>query len=208
MTGRVVAFSNRLNTILVPQSFMDEANALLSPDRKPVSSRLIIDVKNPADERIATYLDEHGYTAESGGADAGRMTYFLRVIIGIVLTVGLVICALSFYVLLLSIFLLLQKHTEKIDNLLLIGYTPLQVAMPFHILSLGLNLLVLLLAFAAVGEVQSVYFPQLQAIYPDLQEASSDAVLYLGIALFAFVALLNFFAIRYKVVRIWYIHRK
>ena len=53
LSGRVVAFSKKLNTILVPQTFMDEMNATLSPDRQPEPSRLILTVSNPADERIA-----------------------------------------------------------------------------------------------------------------------------------------------------------
>ena len=122
LSGRVVAFSKKLNTILVPQTFMDEMNATLSPDRQPEPSRLILTVSNPADERIATYLKDHSYETEANDAEAARTAHFLRIIISIVLVVGLIISALAFYVLLLSIFLLLQKNTEKIDTLLLIGF--------------------------------------------------------------------------------------
>lgn len=208
MHGKVVAFSNRLNTILVPQKFLDEANAELSPDREPQSSRLILNVKNPADERIATYLESHKYEVEGDGADAGRMTFFLRMVVGIVLGVGLVICALSFYVLLLSIFLLLQKHTEKIDNLLLIGYSPLKVAMPFHLLSWGVNSGVLLLSIAAVAYLRSCYVPLLVLVYPQLETGSLLPACAAGIVLYFLVSLLNYFAIFRKVKNIWYIHRR
>lgn len=128
LTGRVVAFSKKLNTILVPQAFMDEMNTTLSPERKPEPSRLIVTVSNPADERIAEYLSNHSYETEADDAEAARTAHLLRIIISIVLVVGLIISALAFYVLLLSIFLLLQKNTEKIDTLLLIGYSPQAVA--------------------------------------------------------------------------------
>ena len=58
-----------------------------------------------------------------------RQTWFLKVIIGIVLSVGLLISVLSFYILMLSIYLLLQKNTSKLENLLLIGYSPAKVAL-------------------------------------------------------------------------------
>lgn len=208
MNGKVVAFSNRLNTILVPQKFLDEANAELSPDREPVSSRLILNVKNPADERIAAYLDEHRYEAEGNVADAGRMTFFLRMIVGIVLGIGLIICILSFYVLLLSIFLLLQKHTEKIDNLLLVGYSPSKVALPFHLLSWGLNSVVLLLSLLIVVIMRGYYLPLLEQVYPQLAEISMVPTLLLGGFLYGFVTLLNYYAIRRKVTNIWYMHRR
>lgn len=43
---------------------------------------------------------------------------------------GMAFSAMSFYVLMLSIFLLLQKNSDKIENLLLLGYAPTRVARP------------------------------------------------------------------------------
>ena len=162
LSGRVVAFSKKLNTILVPQTFMDEMNATLSPDRQPEPSRLILTVSNPADERIATYLKDHSYETEANDAEAARTAHFLRIIISIVLVVGLIISALAFYVLLLSIFLLLQKNTEKIDTLLL--------------------------------------------IYPSYSAANLYPALLTGLALYLTVLVLNYVAIRRKVLHVWHLH--
>lgn len=207
MYGRVVAFSDRLNTILVPQEFMDEANSALSPDRKPSISRLIVEVRQPADERIATYLQEHRYEEEGDAADGGRMAYFLRLVVGLVLVVGLIICALSFYVLLLSIYLLLQKHTEKIDILLLLGYTPRAVSLPFQLLSGSLNLAVWLLAMAGVSALRGIYLPLLESVYPRLGAGSLWVTFAAGGMLFFLVTLLDAAAVGRKVKKIWYIHR-
>ena len=57
----------------------------------------------------------------------------------------------------LSVFLLLQKNTAKLENLLLIGYSPSKVALPYHVLTVGLNLLVLLLAVIGVVWLRSYY---------------------------------------------------
>ena len=122
--GNIVGFSNRLNTILVPQSFMNWANKNFAPDAEAQPARLIIEVSNPADSSIASYFQKKGYETEDGKLDAGKTTYFLRLIVGIVLGVGLFISILSFYILMLSIFLLLQKNTTKLESLLLIGYSP------------------------------------------------------------------------------------
>lgn len=126
--GNIVGFSNRLNTILVPESFMVWANKNFAPEAEAQPSRLIIEVGNPADASIAKYFQQKGYETEDGKLDAGKTTYFLRLIVGIVLGVGLFISVLSFYILMLSIFLLLQKNTTKLENLLLIGYSPARVA--------------------------------------------------------------------------------
>ena len=119
--GRIVGFSNRLNTILVPETFMNWANARFASNRRNLPSRLIVEVHNPADERIVKFLKEKGYEIEGDQLDAGKTTWFLKLVVGIVLAIGLVICILSFYILMLSIYLILQKNTEKLENLLLIG---------------------------------------------------------------------------------------
>lgn len=205
-TGHVVAFSRRLNTILVPQAFMDHMNALLAPGSTAQPSRLIVEVDNPADSRIADYLDRYGYDTEATDADASRAAGLLRIIVGIVLLVGLVISILAFYVLLLSIFLLMQKHTEKIDNLLLLGYTPRQVARPFHLLTLLLHVVVLLLALACVVVLRSWYLPRFGGLYGAFQPSAFMPTVITGVALFLLVAVLHYVAVRRKVIAIWHMH--
>lgn len=206
LTGRVVAFSKKLNTILVPQAFMDEMNTTLSPERKPEPSRLIVTVSNPADERIAEYLSNHSYETEADDAEAARTAHLLRIIISIVLVVGLIISALAFYVLLLSIFLLLQKNTEKIDTLLLIGYSPQAVARPYHLLTISLNTLVLILSVIIVLLLRGYYLPLFGQLYPSYSAASLSPALLIGVALYLLVTLLNYVAIRRKVMSVWHLH--
>ena len=206
LTGRVVAFSKKLNTILVPQAFMDEMNTTLSPERKPEPSRLIVTVSNPADERIAEYLSNHSYETEADDAEAARTAHLLRIIISIVLVVGLIISALAFYVLLLSIFLLLQKNTEKIDTLLLIGYSPQAVARPYHLLTISLNTLVLILSVIIVLLLRGYYLPLFGQLYPSYSAASLSPALLTGVALYLLVTLLNYVAICRKVMSVWHLH--
>ena len=74
--GNIVGFSNRLNTILVPESFMVWANKNFAPEAEAQPSRLIIEVGNPADASIAKYFQQKGYETEDGKLDAGKTTYF------------------------------------------------------------------------------------------------------------------------------------
>lgn len=207
MTGKVVAFSRRLNTILVPQTFMDESNQSLAPEAETQPSRLILSVHNPADERIATYLQSHNYDTETTDAEASRTANFLRLISVIVIIIGLVISVLAFYVLLLSIFLLLQKHTEKIDSLLLIGYHPATVARFYYALAIGLNVFVLIAAFLLASSARKYYLPLFGELYPTYEASAILPALLAGIALFALVSILNYTAIHRKVMKIWDMHK-
>ena len=134
--GKVVAFSSTLNAVLVPQAFIDWSNKEFAPEDHTRPSRLLMQVSNPADEKITTYFQQNGLEMESDRLNAEKTTYFLRLIVTIVMVIGLIISALSFYILMLSIYLLVQKNTEKLQNLLLIGYRRTRIALPYQLLTM------------------------------------------------------------------------
>ena len=198
--GRIADFSNRLNTILVPESFMAWANTHYGEGGiRKEPSRLIVEVNNPTDERIAQFFRERGYDTEDDKLDAGKTTWFLKVIVGIVLSVGLLISALSFYILMLSIYLLLQKNTTKLENLLLIGYGPNRVAFPYQSLTILLNAVVLVLSVGIVLYVRTLYLDLVEQMFPSLNAGSWWLMLVVGILLFVAVSMFNIMAIRKKV---------
>ena len=197
--GNIVGFSNRLNTILVPQSFMNWANQRYSPQSNVNPSRLIIEINNPADASVVKYFQDKGYEAEDGKLDNGKINYFLRVIVTIVLCVGILICILSFYILTLSIYLLVQKNTTKFENLLLIGYTPFQVALPYQLLSVSLNIIILVLSLVSVSLLRNLYSSQISLIYPQFTGESPLFIYIIGTVLLIFVSIFNIIIVRNKI---------
>lgn len=127
--ARIVGFSSRFNTIAVPEAFMNWANARYGDNgavREP--SRLILEVENPGAPEVTGYLEAHGYEVAGDKSDSSRAGYFLSVVTGIVVAVGVVISALAFFILVLSLSLLLQKNRRKLGNLMLLGYSPATVS--------------------------------------------------------------------------------
>lgn len=201
--GKVIGFSSRLNTILVPQAFMDWSNQEFAPNQKSDPNRLIVEVGNPGDESITKYLDDNGYEVETDKLDAEKTTYFLRMMVSLVMVIGLVISILSFYILMLSIYLLVQKNSSKLENLLLIGYSPNDVAKPYQVLTISLNVVVLIIAWVILFFVRGYYMDFIEAIFPDLNEGTMLPAICLGLVLFLIVSILNIVAIRRKVMSIW-----
>ena len=201
--GKVIGLSNRLNSILVPQAFMDWSNKTYAPEETSLPSRLIVEVDNPTDERIAHYISDCGYEVEDNKLQAEKTTYFLRVVVMLVMSVGLIISLLSFYILMLSIYLLVQKNTSKLEHLMLIGYSPSQVARPYQLLTLALNVLVLAIVLAAVSLLRGEYMDMLQTLYPNIDDGSLLPAVTLGLVLLAAVTLANTAAVRRKVTAIW-----
>lgn len=203
MKGNIVGFSDRLNTILVPETFVDWANKVYGTGQQTEPSRLIVEVHNPADERIARFLKEKGYETEGDKADAGKTAWFLKLIVGIVMSVGVIISLLSFYILILSIYLLLQKNTKKLENLLLIGYSPARVARPYQGLSAAVNLLVLILSLVVVCLIRGEYLDVVNGLFPDLNPGGLLPSCLVGGILFVAVTILNAIIVRRKINEIW-----
>jgi hypothetical protein len=166
-------------------------------------TRLIMEVNNPTDDRITSYLQERDYETDEDKLDASKTTFILRVIVSIVMVVGVVISILSIYILMLSVFLLVQKNSTKLENLLLIGYSPAKVSFPYQALTVGLNVLVFVLAVIVMLLVRGVYLEMFENFFPDLQVPGIWQALVVGMGLLVVVSIFNIIAVYGKVMSIW-----
>ena len=199
LKGKVIGFTNRLNTILVPESFMLWSNQDLAPNADTSSTRLIMEVKNPTDPKINDYVQKKGYDIDEDKLQAGKTTYFLKIMTTVVACVGLLISLLSFFILMLSIYLLVQKNSKKFQTLMLLGYSSGKVSLPYQLLTILLNALVLLLALGLLYLVRHSYMNILWNIFPTMKEQSFLPAIILGVLLFLLVSVLNSIAIRRKI---------
>jgi len=160
-------------------------------------------VANPADENIQKFVEKKGYEVEDDKLQAEKTTYFLKLVVSLVMIVGLIISLLSFYILMLSIYLLVQKNATKLENLLLIGYSPSKVARPYQLLTMILNILVLVIALLVLAGVRRYYMDIIETLFPQMADSNMLPAIGVGLLLFVIVSVLNIVAIRRKVSHIW-----
>lgn len=201
--GHVIGFSSRLNTILVPSDFIAWSNREFAPDADDSPTRLILEVYNPTDDAIVMYLKQRGWEIEDDKLDAGKTMYFLKVVTALVMGIGLLISILSFYILMLSIYLLVQKNTEKLQNLLLIGYSPASVSLPYQLLTIGMNAMVFGIALILLTVIRKYYMEMLWVMFPNIQNSGITSALGVGGLIFCVVSILNVIIIRRKINLIW-----
>lgn len=202
-TGRIVGFSNRLNTILVPQAFMTWANQYYANSKGVAPTRLILEVNNPTDEHITQYLQDNNYETDQDKLDASKTTFMLRMIVAVVMAIGLVISILALYVLMLSVYLLVEKNNTKLENLLLIGYSPRRVSMPYQMLTVGLNVLVFVIALIIVIIIRNIYLGMLTNFFPQFEAPSMLLTIIIGVGILLIVSTINVVAVYMKVKSIW-----
>lgn len=199
MRGRVVGFSKRLNTILVPEAFMQWSNGEFGSGPAAEPSRVAIDVSAPGDPAIGRYLKEHDL--ETGGdSKAGSASFLLNVAAAIVGGVGAVITLLSLFVLMLSISLLMQKNREKLHQLLMLGYPASSVARPYEFIVLLCSAVSLLLAVAALEGVRAAYIGAVTGLGGGGGWWQAPAV---AVAITAVLAVANMVAVKRRVRGAW-----
>ena len=208
--GRIAGYSNRLNTILVPQEFMDWANrqlasvshpGLQNQTAKPGSQspkRIIVEVSSPGDVAISRYMQDHDWEI-AGDKSASSASFLLKVVVGIVLAIGVVITLLSLFILMLSISLLLEKNRDKIHSLLMLGYDTHRVASPYRAVIIAASVVALVLAIVSTFLLRGYYLPAITGL-----GAEASSVLPMsgcGVALTLVIILLNLLSLRRKITR-------
>lgn len=198
--GHVAGYSNRLNTILVPVDFLNYANKELGRGRAKEPSRLIVDVSSPGDVAIAPYLDERGWEV-AGDKSASQASFMLRVVTGIILAVGGVITLLSFFILLLSVSLIMEKNRDKLHSLLMLGYGLRTVGQPYERLVTIASATALLLALTGVVLLRAFYLKPLTGL--GAVASGMWWVPLTGLVLTGLTVVFNIMAVRRKVRASW-----
>lgn len=201
MPGRLVGFSNRLNTIIVPDSFMKWANQKFGDGSHKQPLRLIVEVNRPGDPKIQEYMDAHNYNVAGDKTNSGKAYYFLTLVTSIVIVIGALISALSFFVLMLSIYLLLQKNSKKLQDLLLLGYSPAEVSLPYRQMVVAINCIVLLLAVGAMLLARMAWMPTLHSL--GTGGGTVTAAIATAVVIMAGITAGNLMAIGRKVQNLW-----
>lgn len=197
--GRVVGFSDRINTILVPMTFMEWANKFYGEASDEEATRLIIEVKNPSDPELITFLDAKNYEVENKPSESSKAMFILKVCIVIIICIGIIFSVLSIIILTLSIYLLLQKNITKLENLILIGYKPQRVALPYNLLTLTLNISILALSIAFIAVAQKLYMGYISQLAGYTLASSPIVAIGVGVVFTIVIILFNFYIINRKI---------
>lgn len=199
--GILVGFSSRLNTIVVPEDFMKWSNEKFGSNVIHNPSRLIVEVNSPGDERIGRYFSEHGYQVAGDKMNQSKAQGFLNIIVSIVIIVGIIISVLAFFILMLSIYLLLQKNTKKLQDLLVLGYSPSQVSRTYINMIIYINCAVMVVSVILMLLMRAYYLPMLNAM--DVRGGSIILALIVAVVIMSLITLGNVLAIKRKIKDLW-----
>ena len=149
--GRIVGFSNRIQSILVPYDFLEWANDKYGYFERDEPSRLILVSKDPTDPEIVRFIEDRGYDTIKEKLKSSRMNIILKFIIRFLVVVAGLILLLAFLVFLLSLQLMISRSSGHIRRLHRLGFHPLEISRPYIVLLSILLLAVTLLSLLSTS---------------------------------------------------------
>lgn len=178
--SRIVGFSNKINSILVPETFLKWANREYGTAGRATavngarqngqepsarSSRLLIEFSDASDERIPQYFEEHGYNINEAELESGKLIFFFRFALILLLAVAAIIILLSMAFIVMSVNLILQRNRSLFIGLYNIGYTPVQIARFYRRVVSAITVCDVLLAAVAVVVIRQLYLSRLARLF-------------------------------------------
>jgi hypothetical protein len=125
--GRVVGFSDRISSMLVPSSFMKWANERYASSASKNPSRVIIKTKDPSNPSLAKYLQTKGLKTDT---EKTRFSKYRRIVdIAVWILGGSGLLMLVFAILIFTLFIQLTVASCSTEIILLItlGCSPKQL---------------------------------------------------------------------------------
>ncbi len=122
--AQIVGFTDRISSVLVPQSFMEAMNKRYGDASADRSSRLILKVKDPSDQRFVSYLKAKNYTTNEDQLRWNRIRSVVQAIVTSVGAVALIVVGMAVLAFILFIELTVQRAAGHIRLMKQLGYAP------------------------------------------------------------------------------------
>ncbi len=122
--GNIVALSDRINSILVPKSFMQWSNQSFGGVSKVNPSRIYIKTKDANDPKLISFLDTKNYHLNKDKTKFGRIKKVLQNIVSALGVFGILVIVLALMLFSFYLQLMIAKSKENLQLLLTLGYSP------------------------------------------------------------------------------------
>lgn len=125
--GKVVGFSDRVSSLLVPASFMNHANNLYGSGPAASPSRVIIRTKDPGHPELIRYLKEKQLSTDQDKTRFSKYRQIVEMVVNITGITGLLMFLFAMLIFSLFIQLTISSCREEIRLLITLGASPSQL---------------------------------------------------------------------------------
>ncbi len=128
----IIGFSNQMNSVLVPMSFMEYGNRVFADEKKAAPTLLVLqlDQRNYGDFEIL--MEELNLEIKENELLVVRIQGMLYVVLSVLFVIALIIVVLCGMLIAQFSMLLISESAYELQTLLRIGYHPKQIAKHFY----------------------------------------------------------------------------
>jgi hypothetical protein len=125
--GKVIGFSDRISSVLVPQAFMDWANKQFGTKQNTTPSRVVIRTKDPGNPELVKYLQTHNLTTDAEKTRFSKYRQIVNTVVNISWITGAIMLLFALLIFTLFIQLTVASAKDEITLLVTLGASPHQL---------------------------------------------------------------------------------
>ncbi|GAB2818020.1 FtsX-like permease family protein [Ferruginibacter profundus] len=122
--GNIVALSDRINTVLLPKSFLEWANKKYAGIDNFNPSRIYIKTKDANNPELLNFLQQKNYHVNKDKTKFGRIKQVLQAIVSGLAGFGVLVILLAMVLFSFYLQLMIARSKENLQLLLTLGYSP------------------------------------------------------------------------------------
>jgi hypothetical protein len=122
--GQIVAVSDRINSVLVPDNFMQMANKNFGGITTVPASRIYLKTKDANNPELLSFLQQKNYHVNKDKTKFGRVKQILQAIVSGLAGFGVLVILLAMVLFSFYLQLMIAKSKENLQLLLTLGYSP------------------------------------------------------------------------------------
>ncbi|TKK68552.1 FtsX-like permease family protein [Ilyomonas limi] len=152
--ARVVGFSDRITSVLVPQQFMDWANAKFGTTQQAQPSRVVIRTNDPGNPRLVSYLKEHSLSTDADKTRFSKYRQVVNMVVNVSGVIGAVMFLFALLIFTLFIQLTIASSKEDIALLVTLGAAPKQLYQFLMKQFFPVNILIVVIVLLIIAVLQ------------------------------------------------------
>ncbi len=166
-SAHVVGFSDRIGSVLAPQSFINYGNKMYGKQGMATApSQLILKTKDPSDTKFAEYLQRHDYATNSQNLRWSKIRAIVEVVTSATGILALLLMGIGTLVFILFIELTIAHAQHSLTLLIQVGYSPhyLSRFMIKRFLPMVFGTVIVSMVFTVIAQLLAATFVKSQGL--------------------------------------------
>ena len=193
--SKIVGFSNKVNSILVPENFLKWANNKFGRENKKNTSRILLELSEPSSDKLLNYINEHNLSVNQDELNSNKLIYIFKYLLYFIITIAMIIVFLSVSSIILSFYNVIQKNKEVVLSLHNIGYNHFKISLFYQILISTITVFIIVASIMASNYLRDIYLNKFDYLFNEI--TSFNFVVLIGLVLiFSQILLYNYLIYR------------